>query len=210
MQIMSRARRAPTAIALLLMWPTAFQPAGAAATAAGASGAPLTSAMAAASLPCPPLLQHSFLRLQDEQPQSLCQYAGKVVLVVNTASFCGFTPQYKGLEALDTKYRARGLVVLGFPSNDFSQEAGSNKEIADFCESTFGVKFPMFVKSAVRGRDVNPLFRQLAQQSGSTPQWNFYKYLIGRDGHIAASYSSLTTPTDSSFLQEVEKQLGKN
>ena len=85
---------------------------------------------------CPAILQHTFPRLQDEKPQTLCQYTGKVVLVVNTASFCGFTPQYKGLEALDSKYRTRGLVVLGFPSNDFAQETGSNKEIADFCEST--------------------------------------------------------------------------
>lgn len=158
---------------------------------------------------CPILLQHTFPRLQDEKPQSLCQYAGKVILVVNTASFCGFTPQYKGLEALDAKYRPRGLVVLGFPSNDFSQEAGSNKEIAEFCESTFGVKFPMFAKSAVRGSDANPLFRQLARQSGTSPKWNFYKYLIARDGSVVASYSSMTSPDDRAFVREVEKQLAQ-
>ncbi|WP_442284375.1 glutathione peroxidase [Variovorax sp. M-6] len=156
---------------------------------------------------CPAILQHSFPRLQDEKPQALCQYAGKVVLVVNTASFCGFTPQYKGLEALDSKYRARGLVVLGFPSNDFAQEAGSNKEIADFCESTFGVKFPMFAKSSVRGPDANPLFKQLAQLSGTTPKWNFYKYLVGRDGKVVDSYSSMTSPDDRAFVREIEKQL---
>ncbi|HYF42194.1 MAG TPA: glutathione peroxidase, partial [Ramlibacter sp.] len=100
---------------------------------------------------CPALLQHQFPRLQDEKPQSLCQYAGKVLLVVNTASYCGFTPQYKGLEALHSRYAGRGLVVLGFPSNDFAQEKGSNKEIAEFCENTFGVKFPMFAASSVRG-----------------------------------------------------------
>src|SRR6476620_4362479 len=133
---------------------------------------------------CPANLNHTFARLQDEKPQDLCQYSGKVVLVVNTASFCGFTPQYKGLEALDSKYRSRGLVVLGFPSNDFAQEAGSNKEIAEFCESTFGVKFPMFAKSSVRGIDANPLFKDLAKASGTTPKWNFYKYLIGRDGQV--------------------------
>lgn len=157
---------------------------------------------------CPAILQHTFPRLQDEKPQSLCQYAGKVVLVVNTASFCGFTPQYKGLEALDSKYRSQGLVVLGFPSNDFAQEAGSNKEIADFCESTFGVKFPMFAKSSVRGPDASPLFKQLAQISGTTPKWNFYKYLIGRDGKVVDAYSSLTAPDDRAFVREVEKQLG--
>jgi glutathione peroxidase len=159
---------------------------------------------------CPPILQHTFPRLQDEKPQTLCQYTGKVVLVVNTASFCGFTPQYEGLEALDSKYRARGLVVLGFPSNDFAQESGSNKEIADFCESTFGVKFPMFAKSSVRGTDANPLFKELARASGTLPKWNFYKYLIGRDGTVVESYSSLTTPEDRSFIRDVEKQLGPN
>lgn len=175
----------------------------AAATAQSTPQAPSSAAAPA----CPALLQHSFPRLQDEKPQALCQYAGKVVLVVNTASFCGFTPQYKGLEALDSKYRARGLVVLGFPSNDFAQEAGSNKEIADFCESTFGVKFPMFAKSSVRGPEANPLFKQLAQLSGTTPKWNFYKYLIGRDGKVVDAYSSLTSPDDRAFVREIEKQL---
>ncbi|MES2186176.1 MAG: glutathione peroxidase [Pseudomonadota bacterium] len=156
---------------------------------------------------CPATLQHTFPRLQDEKPQSLCQYAGKVVLVVNTASFCGFTPQYKGLEGLYAKYRDRGLVVLGFPSNDFAQESGSNKEIADFCENTFGVKFPMFSKTAVRGADANPFFRQLAQLSGTTVKWNFYKYLIGRDGKVVNSYSSMTEPDDRAFVQTLEKQL---
>jgi glutathione peroxidase len=175
------------------------------ATNAGAQTAP-----APAPASCPALLQHTFPRLQDEKPQTLCQYAGKVILVVNTASFCGFTPQYKGLEALDTQYRARGLVVLGFPSNDFSQETGSNKEIADFCESTFGVKFPMFAKSSVRGPQANALFKQLAQVSGTTPKWNFYKYLIGRDGNVVEAYSSMTSPDDRAFVQQLEKQLGAN
>jgi len=130
-------------------------------TAAAPAAAPATAGAA-----CPALLQHTFPRLQDEKPQSLCQYSGKVLLVVNTASYCGFTPQYKGLEDLHARYKDRGLVVLGFPSNDFAQEKGSNKEIADFCENTFGVKFPMFAKSAVRGADANPLFRQLAQATG--------------------------------------------
>ncbi|MDM0014116.1 glutathione peroxidase [Variovorax sp. J22P168] len=175
----------------------------------GAAAQGTAAPPAAAATPgCPAILQHSFPRLQDEKPQALCQYAGKVVLVVNTASFCGFTPQYKGLEALDTKYRSRGLVVLGFPSNDFAQEAGSNKEIAEFCESTFGVKFPMFAKSSVRGPDANPLFRQLAQISGTAPKWNFYKYLIGRDGKVVDSYSSMTAPDDRAFVRELEKQLG--
>lgn len=175
----------------------------------GAQGVtPAAPPTSAAPANCPVILQHTFARLQDEKPQALCQYAGKVILVVNTASFCGFTPQYKGLEALDTKYRSRGLVVLGFPSNDFSQESGTNKQIADFCESTFGVKFPMFAKSSVRGTEANPLFKQLAQASGTTPKWNFYKYLIGRDGKVVEAYSSMTAPDDAAFVRELEKQLG--
>ncbi|SDD74575.1 glutathione peroxidase [Variovorax sp. CF079] len=174
------------------------------------ASAQATSAPAPPPAACPPILQHTFPRLQDEKPQALCQYAGKVVLVVNTASFCGFTPQYKGLEALDSKYRSRGLVVLGFPSNDFSQESGTNKEIAEFCESTFGVKFPMFAKSSVRGAEANPLFKELAQASGTTPKWNFYKYLIGRDGKVVESYSSMTSPDDRGFVRDLEKQLGPN
>ena len=174
---------------------------------AGAQAQPAAATPPAA---CPAVLQHTFPRLQDEKPQPLCQYAGKVVLVVNTASFCGFTPQYKGLEALDTKYRSRGLVVLGFPSNDFAQEAASNKEIADFCESTFGVKFPMFAKTSVRGSDANPLFKQLAQASGTTPKWNFYKYLIGRDGKVVQAWSSMTAPDENGFVNVIEKQLGPN
>jgi len=156
---------------------------------------------------CPRVLQHTLLRLQDEKPQNLCQFTGQVVVVVNTASFCGFTPQYKGLEALYAKYKDQGLVVLGFPSNDFSQEPDSNSKIADFCENTFGVKFPMFVKTTVRGNEAIPLFKQLADQTGTTPKWNFYKYVISRDGQRIKSFSSMTGPQDKSFVQEVEKQL---
>ena len=162
---------------------------------------------AQAAMACPALLNHTLLRLQDEKPQSLCQYAGKVVLAVNTASFCGFTRQYKGLEALHEKYQAQGLVVLGFPSNDFAQEKGSNKDIADFCENTFGVKFPMFAASSVKGDQANPFFRQLIAQGATPPRWNFYKYLIGRDGKLIDSYSSMTEPDSRSFIATIEKSL---
>jgi len=158
---------------------------------------------------CPAVLQQNVLRLQDEKPQSLCQYSGKVVVVVNTASFCGFTPQYKGLEALYNKYQGRGLVVLGFPSNDFSQESGSNKDIAEFCESTFGVKFPMFTKTSVSGKDASPLFRQLAAASGTPPRWNFYKYIISRDGLAVTSFNAMTDPGSPKFVAEIEKQLAR-
>lgn len=189
-----------------LLWPVVAALAVLAGAPAHGQAAP-SAAPAAYPANCPPLLRQSYDRLQDEKPQSLCQYTGKVLLVVNTASFCGFTRQYQGLEALDRKYRAKGLVVLGFPSNDFSQETGSNKEVADFCENTFGVKFPMFVKSSVRGREANPLFQELARQSGTTPKWNFYKYLVSRDGKVVAAYSSMTEPNDRELLATLEKEL---
>ncbi|MFC5519796.1 glutathione peroxidase [Polaromonas jejuensis] len=170
-------------------------------------GAATPVAPVAPAAACTGLLQQTFLRLQDEKPQSLCQYSGKVVVVVNTASFCGFTPQYEGLEALYAKYKDRGLVVLGFPSNDFSQETGSNKEIADFCENTFGVKFPMFTKTSVRGQDASPLFKQLAAQTGTAPRWNFYKYVIARDGVSVTSFNSMTDPASRQFVGEIERQL---
>jgi glutathione peroxidase len=164
-----------------------------------------------AAAACPAVLQHTQLRLQDEKPVNLCSHAGKVVLVVNTASFCGFTGQYKSLEALHADYAGRGLVVLGFPSNDFGQqEPGSAKEIADFCENTFGVKFPMFAKSHVApapGRSVNPLFVALAQRGGATPKWNFHKYLISRQGDVVISHASAVDPKDPVFLRDLEKLL---
>ncbi len=169
-----------------------------------------TAAAPSAAAACPPLLNKSFPRLQDEAPQSLCQYAGKVVLVVNTASFCGFTKQYQGLEALNRRYGARGLVVLGFPSNDFGeQEPGSSKQIAEFCENTFNVKFPMFAKSVVKPSlpGANPLFAELAQATDSPPRWNFHKYLVGRDGKPAAAFGSMTTPESDTLVKAIEKLL---
>ena len=183
---------------VLLTAPAAF---------AQGTAAPAKPATPESSAACPALLQHTFPRLQDEKPQSLCQYAGRVLLVVNTASYCGFTSQYKGLETLNAKYKDRGLVVLGFPSNDFAQETGSNTQIADFCENTFGVKFPMFAKTSVTGEQAAPLFKQLAALSGQKPRWNFYKYLIGRDGQVAGSYSSMTSPEDRALVRDIEKQL---
>jgi len=171
-----------------------------------------TLAMAAEAAPaaCPALLQKTFKRLQDDAPQNLCQYAGKVLLVVNTASYCGFTPQYEGLEKLYASYGAQGLVVLGFPSNDFGQqEPGKGKDIADFCFNTYGVKFPMFEKSVVTGKNANPLFLELAKAGGGSPRWNFYKYLVGRDGKLIDSYSSMTAPDGSSIVSDVKKALAQ-
>ena len=159
---------------------------------------------------CPVLLQKTFNRLQDDAPQNLCQYSGKVILVVNTASQCGFAPQYEGLEKLYATYGSKGLVVLGFPTNDFGQqEPGKGKEIADFCFNTYGVKFPMFEKSTVMGKSANPLFTELTKASGTPPRWNFYKYLIGRDGKVIDSYTSFTTPENGKLVAELKKALAQ-
>jgi glutathione peroxidase len=156
---------------------------------------------------CPALLNYKFNRLQDDSPQNLCQYAGKVTLVVNTASYCGFTSQYEGLEKLYANYKDKGLVVLGFPSNDFSQEPGNSKEIADFCYNTYGVKFPMFAKSSVKGKEANALFAALVKAGAKSPAWNFNKYLIDRDGKLVGSYGSTTRPDEKAFVNTLEKAL---
>lgn len=178
-----------------------------AAPAFAAAAAPAAAPVAEAAA-CPAILKQTFNRLQDEAPQNLCQYAGKVVLVVNTASYCGFTTQYEGLEAMYAKYGSKGLVVLGFPSNDFGkQEPGSSKEIADFCYNTYGVKFPMFSKSVVSGPHPNPLYTELIKQTGKTPAWNFHKYLIDRNGKVVESFPSKVTPDDKKLVGAVEKAL---
>lgn len=161
----------------------------------------------AAGSQCPALLNHTFPRLQDDAPQNLCQYQGKVVLVVNTASYCGFTRQYEGLEKLYSRFKDQGLVVLGFPSNDFgNQEPGSNQQIAEFCTNTFGVKFPMLAKSGVKGNQANALFKSLAAQS-EAPGWNFHKYIIDRQGRLVRSYSSSVSPSDRRLITDIERAL---
>lgn len=172
----------------------------------------VTLPAAAQGRACPNLLDRTVPRLQDEKPQHLCQFAGRVVLIVNTASFCGFTPQYRSLETLYDRYRDRGFVVLGFPSNDFgAQEPGDNRQIAEFCENTFGVRFPMFAKTRVRpGADVDPLFAELARRTGESPQWNFHKYLVDRSGKQVVSIRSNIDPLQPSFVREVERLLVAN
>lgn len=170
---------------------------------------PVAIAVNAAQQSCPALLQHTLPRLQDEKPQSLCQYAGKVTLIVNTASYCGFTPQYADLERLQQQLGARGLVVLGFPSNDFAQEQGSNRDIADFCANTFGVKFPMFTKTSVTGSSAHPLYQQLSRQTGQRPAWNFHKYLVSRDGRRVLSFASGVSPDSPGLRQALLAELAK-
>ncbi len=182
--------------------------AGAAALPAPALAQAPAAAPVAAAASCPALLHYTFKRLQDDAPQDLCQYAGKVVIVVNTASYCGYTHQYEGLERVYAKYSAKGLVVLGFPSNDFGkQEPGNSKEIADFCYNTYGVKFPMFAKSVVSGASPNPLHASLIKLTGKEPKWNFTKYLIGRDGKVIEHFPSKVEPEDKDVIAKIEKAL---
>ncbi|HVR92312.1 MAG TPA: glutathione peroxidase [Casimicrobiaceae bacterium] len=173
----------------------------------------LSSAARAESPPpvtdaCPEVLNYSFNRLQTGKPESLCQYRGKVVLIVNTASYCGYTHQYEGLEALYRKYKSRGLVVVGFPSNDFGdQEPGSNKEIAEFCRLTYGVEFPMFEKSSVTSIKTNPLYAELLARTGQSPKWNFHKYLVDRDGKQVTSFGTRVEPDNGDLIGAVERML---
>jgi len=147
----------------------------------------------------------------DGEPQDLSDYRGRVLLLVNVASRCGFTPQYDGLEALYERYRERGFSVLGFPSNDFgAQEPGSNQQIADFCRSTYGVRFPMFAKIRVVGPDAHALYRHLSglpAPLGGEVQWNFQKYLVDRSGRVVAVYPSRTPPSDPELVARVEALL---
>jgi glutathione peroxidase len=167
----------------------------------------LAAPLAAAA--CPPLLDVKLPTL-TEDAATLCRYEGKVLLVVNTASECGYTPQYNGLEKLYRRYKDRGLVVVGFPSNDFGgQEPASNKDIARFCEVNYGVTFPMFAKSAVSKGAVNPFYERLAKVSDSRPRWNFHKYLVDRKGEKVLAYESAVTPNDPKLVKEIERLLAQ-
>jgi glutathione peroxidase len=201
-------RRPGVAAPALLVWLAGM--AGVAVAGPPAAPTPQVVAGAPAAPPsaCPPLLRHMLPRLQDEAPIDLCGYAGRVLLVVNTASECGYTPQYQGLEALHRRYAERGLVVLGVPSNDFGrQEPGSNAQIADFCSNQFDVRFPMFARSPVRGPAANPLHAALTRLSGEAPGWNFHKYLVARDGRSVQSFPSALDPQDPRLIREIERRL---
>lgn len=155
------------------------------------------------------LLDHEVRRLNSDEKVNLKQaYGGKVILIVNTASKCAFTDQYEGLEALYDKYRDQGFVVLGFPSNDFgNQEPGTEDQIKDFCRLTYSVKFPMFAKTKVRKGSADPIFQALGETAGRYPKWNFYKYLIDRDGKLADSFVSFTSPKSNRLVHAIERTL---
>lgn len=155
------------------------------------------------------LLDHSYRPLAGKQAVNLRKaYGGKVLLVVNTASKCGFTPQFEALEALHAKYKGKGFAVLGFPSGDFkAQEFDDEKQIREFCTLTYGVKFPMFEKVHVVGAKATPLYRELKAATGVEPKWNFHKYLVGRDGSVVAHYGSRTSPDDAAVIAAIESAL---
>jgi glutathione peroxidase len=153
----------------------------------------------------------SFTSIEGE-PLPLSAWRGKPILVVNTASFCGYTPQYKDLEALWQRYRERGLIVLGVPSNDFgAQEPGSAKEIKTFCETNYAVDFPLTEKQKVIGGDAHPFYRWVVAElgEGAAPKWNFHKYLLAADGTLAGAWPSSVKPTDAAVTQEIEPFLAK-
>jgi glutathione peroxidase len=166
----------------------------------------ILAAPAALGADCPAFLNHDFKKLRSSQSINLCtEYAGKPLLIVNTASHCGYTPQFKGLEALHQKYKARGLVVVGFPSDDFKQEAKDEAETADVCYVNYGVTFTMLSPSAVTGSAANPVFQELGRRS-DPPSWNFNKYLVGADGKVVEHFDSGVRP-DSVELQQAIEQL---
>ena len=155
------------------------------------------------------LLDVQYRPLAGKTPVDLAStYRGQVLLVVNTASKCGFTPQFEALEATHAKYKDQGFAVLGFPSGDFmNQEYDQEKQIQEFCTLTYGVKFPMFQKVHVVGDDATPLYKALAAATGEVPKWNFHKYLIGRDGKVVASFGSRTKPDDPAVVAAIEAAL---
>lgn len=157
---------------------------------------------------CPDLLKFVKRKLNSQDTVNLCHtYQGKAVLFVNTASYCGFTPQFEGLEALYSQYQDQGLVVLGFPSNDFNQEDKSEVKTGQICRLTYGVTFPMFEAMSVKGVEADPMYRMLASKSGQVPKWNFHKYLMSRDGKVVKGYNSAVKPTDNKLITDIEKAL---
>jgi glutathione peroxidase len=168
----------------------------------------LLSPFSALAEECPALLNHQFKTLQGEKI-NLCDYRDKPILVVNTASKCGFTPQFEKLEGMYSQYKDKGLLVIGFPSNDFRQELKSDSEIGSFCKLTYGVKFPMMAKSSVSGPDASPFYKGLIAASGQAPKWNFHKYVIAPGGKSVQSFTSTTQPDDAAIMKLIEPYLKK-
>lgn len=154
-------------------------------------------------------LDHDQKRLLGGTENPCAQYAGKVVLVVNTASHCGYTPQFEGIEKLYKANKDKGLVVLGFPSGDFHQEEATDESIAKFCTANYGVSFPMYTKTAVTGEAANPIYKDLRAATGKQPSWNFNKFVIGRDGKALAYFPSDVEPGNPKLMQLLSSELAK-
>lgn len=165
--------------------------------------------IALAAGPCPDVLNHAVKRLPSGKTENLCQYQGKVILVVNTAYRCGFTPQFEGLQKIYDEFKSKGLVVLGFPSNDFNQEPGQGEEIINYCKLNYGVDFPMYEKSPVTGAQANPFYKALSTAAASAPQWNFHKYLIARDAQTVIPFDSRVEPDSDALRAKIETLLDK-
>lgn len=166
----------------------------------------LAAPLLMAAAPGPDAWSFRFPSLEGGE-HDLAAWRGRVLLVVNTASFCGFTPQYAALQRLHDRYRERGLVVLGVPSNDFNQEAGSNQQVREFCDAQFGIDFPMAAISSVRGAQAHPFFRWAAERGGREPRWNFHKYLVARDGRSVRGFATRVAPDSAEMIRAIEAAL---
>ncbi len=174
--------------------------------AAAPSGVPVARAAPAAQA-CPAYLDHDFRKLHSAETVNICKaFAGKPLLIVNTASHCGFTPQFKGLEAVYEKYKDRGLVMIGFASDDFNQEDKSEEKAAEICYLNYGVKFTMLAPTHVKGADANPVFAELIRQQRA-PKWNFNKYFVRPDGKVQTYFAQTVTPESPEFTNAVESLL---
>lgn len=169
-------------------------------------GAVLSPAIVPAAESCTGVYNQQLTTLQG-QKIDLCQFQKTPIIVVNTASKCGFTPQFEALEALYSEYKDKGLLVIGFPSNDFKQEPGDNKQIGDFCKLTYAVKFPMMEKSSVTGSAANPLYKALIEKTGQSPKWNFYKYVILPGGKQVYAFESTVQPNAPDIMSKIKPYL---
>lgn len=167
-----------------------------------------TSLAHAETSSCPAVLDSTQRLLNSMDKVNLCeQYQGQTLLVVNTASQCGFTSQFEQLEALHQEYKDQGLTVIGFPSNDFNQDRGSEQTTANVCYLDYGVTFPMMARSSLFGEEANPVFQYIRESSGMNPRWNFYKFLISKEGAVVAAFPSSTSPSSSALKKAIEAQL---
>ena len=156
---------------------------------------------------CSDILDSNLRLLDSDDEQNLCEYSGNVILVVNVASRCGYTPQYAGLQRLYTKFKDEGLMVIGIPSRDFFQEYSAESKVAEFCSTEYGVEFPMFATAKVKGKKAHPFYKKLIAASGKEPKWNFAKYLIGRDCELIEHYKSSVSPESERFVSAIQAVL---